>query len=56
MTRPAMANLKTLLGRAAEPQEIVDLILYVASDKAAFMTGVNLLIDGGRNIMKDKGM
>lgn len=56
LTRPAMANLKTLLGRAAEPQEIVDLILYVASDKAAFMTGVNLLIDGGRNIMKDKGM
>lgn len=56
LTRPQMANLKTLLGRAADPQEIVDLIMYVASDKASFMTGVNLLIDGGRNIMKNKGM
>ena len=56
LTRPEMVNLKTLLGRAADPQEIVDLIMYVASEKASFMTGINILIDGGRNIMKDKGM
>lgn len=54
LTRPAMANMKTLLGRAAEPQEVVDLILYLASDKAAFITGVNYLIDGGRFILKTK--
>lgn len=54
LTRAAMAKMKTLLGRAADPQEIVDLIMYAASDKAAFMTGVNLLIDGGRSIMKHK--
>ena len=54
LTRPAMAGLKTLLGRAAEPQEIVDLILYLASDKAAFITGVNYLIDGGRLVLKNK--
>ena len=54
LTRDAMANMKTLLGRAAEPQEIVDLILYLASDKAAFITGENILIDGGRFIMKNK--
>ena len=46
--------MKTLLGRAAEPQEIVDLIMYLASDKAAFITGENILIDGGRFIMKNK--
>lgn len=55
LTRAAMANLKTLLGRAAEPQEIVDLIMYLASEKAAFITGENILIDGGRFIMKNKG-
>jgi NAD(P)-dependent dehydrogenase (short-subunit alcohol dehydrogenase family) len=49
LTRPGMANMKTRLGRAAEPQEIVDLILYLCSDKAAFITGTNYLIDGGRS-------
>jgi NAD(P)-dependent dehydrogenase (short-subunit alcohol dehydrogenase family) len=50
LTRPAMANMKTRLGRAAEPIEIVDLILYLCSDKAAFITGQNYTIDGGRSI------
>jgi len=48
LTRPDMAKMKTRLGRAAEPQEVVDLILYLCSDKAAFITGTNYLIDGGR--------
>lgn len=49
LTRAAMANMKTRLGRAAEPIEVVNLILYLCSDKAAFITGSNHLIDGGRN-------
>ena len=49
LTRPAMANMKTALGRAAEPREVVDLILYLCSDQAAFITGTNYLIDGGRS-------
>lgn len=48
LTRAAMAQMATRLGRAAEPQEVVDLILYLCSDKAAFITGTNYLIDGGR--------
>lgn len=48
LTRPGMANMKTRLGRAAEPIEVVNLILYLCSDKAAFITGTNYLIDGGR--------
>ena len=55
LTRKSMANMKTLLGRAAEPEEIVDMILYLASDKAQFITGVNFLLDGGRNVMRNKG-
>jgi len=48
LTRPGMANMKTRLGRAAEPIEVVNLILYLCSDKAAFITGTNYMIDGGR--------
>ncbi len=54
MTRPAMANMKTMLGRAAEPQEIVDMIMYAASEKCAFLNGVSILMDGGRSIMFNK--
>lgn len=51
LTREAMANMKTLLGRAAEPQEIIDLCLFIASDKGRFINGENIMIDGGRNAM-----
>jgi 3-oxoacyl-[acyl-carrier protein] reductase len=51
LTRPGMANMKTLLGRAAEPQEIIDLCLFVASEKGQFINGENIMIDGGRNAM-----
>lgn len=52
LTRPQMANMKTLLGRAAKPQEIVDLILFLASDQGQFINGENIMIDGGRNAMQ----
>ena len=45
------ANMKTLLGRAADPQEIIDLCLFVASEKGQFINGENIMIDGGRNAM-----
>jgi len=48
LTRPGMAAMKTRLGRAAEPIEVVDLILYLCSKQAAFITGSNHVIDGGR--------
>lgn len=36
------------LGRVGEPEEIADLIVYLASSKAAWITGVTYSIDGGR--------
>ncbi len=54
LTRAAMANMQTMLGRAAEVQEIVDMIMYVCSDKGAFINATTILIDGGRNAMTNK--
>lgn len=36
------------LGRVGEPDEIADLILFLASSKAGWITGVTYSIDGGR--------
>lgn len=52
LTRPDMAGMKTLLGRAAEPSELVDFVLYLASDKASFITGSSHLVDGGRMLIR----
>ena len=54
LTRPGMAGMKTMLGRAADPQELVDMIMYAASDKGAFLDGTTILMDGGRNVMFKK--
>jgi NAD(P)-dependent dehydrogenase (short-subunit alcohol dehydrogenase family) len=36
------------LGRAGKPEEIADLIFFLASDKASWITGATYEIDGGR--------
>lgn len=38
------------LGRLATAEEIANAIAFVASDEASFMTGADLLIDGGESI------
>ena len=39
---------RSSLGRMAEPSEIVNAIEFLASDKASFITGTILNVDGGR--------
>ncbi len=51
LTRAEMSGMKTLLGRAANPQEIIDLVLFIASEKGQFINGENIMIDGGRSAM-----
>ncbi len=39
----------TPLGRVGEPEEVANLILFLASERAAFIHGANITIDGGAN-------
>jgi len=38
------------LGRLAQPRDVANAVLFLASDEAAFLTGVCLDVDGGRSI------
>jgi NAD(P)-dependent dehydrogenase (short-subunit alcohol dehydrogenase family) len=39
---------KVPLGRAGEPEEIAEAVLFLMSDKASYITGSNLTVSGGR--------
>lgn len=41
---------KIPLKRMARPEEIAEVILFVASDKAMYITGQTIVVDGGYNI------
>lgn len=42
------------LGRVAQPSDIADAVMYLASPAASYITGAHLRVDGGLIIGKDK--
>jgi NAD(P)-dependent dehydrogenase (short-subunit alcohol dehydrogenase family) len=49
MDKQFMDTLKAMhpIGRIAEPEEVANAVVWLLSDKASFVVGHTLLVDGG---------
>jgi NAD(P)-dependent dehydrogenase (short-subunit alcohol dehydrogenase family) len=43
------------MGRAGNPSEVADLAVFLASDRARYITGARIVIDGGLSLMQALG-
>ncbi len=51
----ATYNARIGLGRIAVPEEVADVVAFVASDASRYITGQEILVDGGLSINGNVG-